>query len=123
MPVVMASMLTATSEPRTFDGTSSAIYMGEMNEAMPMPMPLATRAPISQPTAGANAVAIALNVKTAPARMIIQRRPNRPVRAPPAAAPKTAPIRTALTTNSSIVGEREKSFLMNRIAPEMTPVS
>ena len=43
MPVVMASMLTATSEPRTFAGTSSAMYMGEMNEAMPMPMPLATR--------------------------------------------------------------------------------
>ena len=35
----------------------------------------------------------------------------------------TAPTRTALTTNSSIVGERENSSLMNKMAPEMTPVS
>ena len=123
MPVVMASMLTATSEPRTLAGTSSAMYMGEMNEAIPMPIPLATRATISQPTVGANAVPIALKVKTMPARMISQRRPNRPVRTPPAVAPRTAPTRTALTTISSIVGERANSPLTNRIAPEITPVS
>lgn len=123
MPVVMASMLTATSEPRTFAGTSSAMYIGEMNEAMPMPTPLATLAAISHPTVGANAVAIALKVKTTPATMIIRRRPKRPVRAPPVPAPKTAPIRTALTTSSSIPEESGKSPLTKRIAPEMTPVS
>ena len=99
------------------------MYIGEINEAIPMPIPLATLAPISQPTVGANAVPIALRVKRMPARMIILRRPNRPVRAPPAPAPKTAPTRTALTTNSSIIGERENSALTNKIAPEMTPVS
>ena len=30
---------------------------------------------------------------------------------------------TALTTTSSIVGERENSTLINKMAPEMTPVS
>jgi hypothetical protein len=123
MPVVMASMLTATNDPRASAGASSAIYMGEMNDAIPMPIPLATMAPINQPTDGANDVPIALSVKTMPARMIILRRPNWPVRAPPAPAPSTAPTRTALTTISSIVGEREKSTLINKIAPEMTPVS
>ena len=75
MPVVIASMLTATSEPRFFAGTSSAIYIGEMNEAMPMATPLTTRAAISHATVGASAVPMALTVKTTPARMISLRLP------------------------------------------------
>ena len=83
MPLVIASMLTATNEPRTFAGTSSAIYIGEINEAMPMAIPLTTLAAINQVTVGARAVPRALTVKMMPARMIILRRPKRPVRAPP----------------------------------------
>ena len=107
MPVVIASMLTATNEPRTFVGTSSAIYIGEINEAMPMAMPLTTLAEINQLTVGARAVPMALTVKIIPARMIILRRPKRPVRAPPMVAPTTAPTKTELTTISSMVADRE----------------
>jgi hypothetical protein len=49
--------------------------------------------------------------------MISLRRPKRFVRTPPAAATITAPTRTALTTISSMVAERENCFLMNRMAP------
>ena len=52
MPLVIASMLTATNEPRTFAGTTSAIYIGEINEAMPMAMPLTILAAINQVTVG-----------------------------------------------------------------------
>ena len=67
MPVVIASMLTATSEPRTFAGTNSAIYIGEINEAMPMAIPLTILAAINQATVGARAVPMALTVKIMPA--------------------------------------------------------
>ena len=67
MPVVIASMLTATNEPRTFAGTSSAIYIGEINEAMPMAIPLTILAAINQATVGARAVPMALTVKIMPA--------------------------------------------------------
>ena len=62
MPVVIASMLTATSEPRFFAGTSSAMYIGEIKEAMPIASPLATLSTISQVTVGANAEAMALAI-------------------------------------------------------------
>ncbi len=117
MPLVIASMLTATNEPRTLAGTSSAIYIGEMNEAMPMAMPLTIIPAINQVTVGASAVPRALAVKMMPARMINLRRPKRSVKAPPRTAPKTAPNRTALTTISSIVEDRENCFLMNKYGP------
>jgi hypothetical protein len=123
MPLVIASMLTATNEPRTFAGTTSAIYIGEMNEAMPMAMPLTIMAAINQGIVGASAVPRALTVKMMPARMISLRRPKRPVRTPPRIAPTTAPTKTALTTISSMVADRENCFLINSMAPEMTPVS
>jgi hypothetical protein len=123
MPVVIASMLTATSEPRTFAGTSSAMYIGEIKEAMPMASPLATLSIISQVTVGASAEAMALAVKIMPARIISARRPKRSVRMPPIAAPHTAPTKTALTTISSMADDSRNCALTNRIAPEMTPVS
>ena len=52
MPVVMASMFTATSAPRTFAGTNSAIYIGEMKEAMPIASPLTIIPAINQGTGG-----------------------------------------------------------------------
>ena len=88
MPLVIASMLTATNEPRTFAGTTSAIYIGEINEAMPMAIPLTILAAINQVIVGARAVPMALTVKIMPASIIILRRPKRSVRAPPIAHPK-----------------------------------
>ena len=66
MPVVIANMLTATSEPRTFAGTSSAIYIGEINEAIPMAIPLTILAAINQIIVDARAVPIAVTVKMMP---------------------------------------------------------
>ena len=63
MPVVMASMFTATSAPRTFAGTSSAMYIGEIKEAMPIASPLTIIPAINQATVGARAVPSALAVK------------------------------------------------------------
>ena len=48
-------------------------YTGEMNEAMPMPIPLTTLAAINHLTVGARAVPRALAVKIIPASMIILR--------------------------------------------------
>jgi hypothetical protein len=123
MPLVIASMLTATNEPRTFDGTSSAIYIGEINDAIPMATPLKVRPTINQLTVGARAVPIALTVKIIPARMISLRRPYRLLSAPPSVAARTAPIKTTLTTLSSMPFDSENCFVMNRMAPAMTPVS
>ena len=123
MPLVIASMLTATNEPRTFDGTSSAIYIGEIKEAIPMAIPLTILAAINQETVGANDVPMALTEKIMPASIIILRRPKRLVNKPPMTAPKTALTKTALTTISSMVDDRENCFLMNSMAPEITPVS
>ncbi len=66
MPVVIASILTATNEPRALAGTSSAMYVREMNEAMPMAIPLTIPAAMSQATDGASAVPSALAVKMIP---------------------------------------------------------
>ena len=123
MPVVIASMLTATSEPRTFAGTISAMYSGEIKEAMPIAIPTTILPAINTVTVCARAVEAALTVKIIPASIISLRRPKRPVKAPPIAAPITAPIKTALTTISSIKVDRENCCLMNSIAPEITPVS
>ena len=123
MPVVIASMLTATKAPRTLAGASSAMYIGEINEAMPMATPLTVLPTISQLTVGARAVPIALEVKIIPDRIIILRRPKRSLRAPPSTAPRTAPASTELTTISSMVADRENCFFMNNMAPEITPVS
>jgi hypothetical protein len=99
------------------------MYIGEIKDATPMPRPLTILPAINQLTVGASAVPTALNVKIIPARMISFRRPKRFVRAPPRAAPTAAPTRTELTTISSIVADKENCFVMNRMAPEMTPVS
>ncbi len=123
MPEVIANMLTATSAPRTRAGTSSAMYIGEMKEARPIPSPLTTLPAINHATVGAKAVPMALAAKIMPAQMSGLRRPKRFVRTPPAVAPTMAPIKTMLTTISSMVAERENWFWTNRMAPEITPVS
>jgi hypothetical protein len=53
----------AISQPRTLAGTSSAMYIGEINEAMPMAIPLTIMAAINQATDCAEAVPPALTVK------------------------------------------------------------
>jgi hypothetical protein len=99
------------------------MYMGEMNEAMPMARPVIISAVISQGMEGDEAVPREPTRKIMPAAMMRLRRPSRSVSAPPSEAPTTAPTSTALTTNSSIVEDRWNCRVMKRIAPEITPVS
>lgn len=44
MPITIVNWLSDTSLPRMCDGATSAIYIGERPEAMPMPTPLRKRA-------------------------------------------------------------------------------
>lgn len=78
---------------------------------------------ISHAVPGASAAPTAPKPKTAAVMINSLRRPIRSAKTPPIAAPTSDPSKTELTTISSILGEREKSLLMNRMAPEMTPMS
>jgi len=112
MPVVMASIFTATKAPRTFAGANSAMYMGEINEAMPMAMPLTIRPAINQVTVGAIAVPMALAVKMMPAAMISLRRPKRAVSTPPRIAPNTA-TRQNRADDDFLHGRRQRKLGFN----------
>ena len=88
-----------------------------------MAAPATIRAVISHAVPGARAAPIAPKPKTIAVTINNLRRPRRSARTPPAIAPRSDPNKTELTTISSRLGERENSFLINRIAPEMTPTS
>jgi hypothetical protein len=62
-------------------------------------------------------------VKSTAAIMISRRRPSRSDSRPAEAAPTIAPRSRKETIAPSMNGDTSKSCLMNRIAPEMTPVS
>jgi hypothetical protein len=55
--------------------------------------------------------------------MMSLRRPSRSESGPASAAPSIAPSSSEATIAPSMNGDSSKSFLMNRRAPEMTPVS
>jgi hypothetical protein len=123
MPEVRASWLMETSDPRNAGGAISEMYIGVVRDAAPIAIPTTTRPAINVPTDGANAVPTAPTEKPTPAATITQRRPKRSASHPPIPAPSSAPTKTTLTTSSGMVEDRAKSFLMKRIAPEITPVS
>ena len=62
-------------------------------------------------------------MKVTAAIMMSRRRPRRSDNGPASAAPSIAPSSSEATTAPCMNGERPKSSVMNRIAPEMTPVS
>jgi hypothetical protein len=62
-------------------------------------------------------------VNVTAATMISLRRPIRSDRGPARPAPSMAPSSSDATTAPCMNGDRPKSSLMKRIAPEMTPVS
>ena len=78
---------------------------------------------MSQSGSGTNARKSAPTPKMTPATMFDNRRPNRSAIHPPPAAPRTAPIRTPAVINSEKKSERPNSSLIERRAPEMTPMS
>ncbi len=72
---------------------------------------------------GASAAPSAPTVKITAAARITFRRPRRSDSRPAVAAPTIAPSSRPATTAPSRNGVSLKSFGMNRMAPEMTPVS
>ena len=61
--------------------------------------------------------------KITPATNSVKRRPIASATVPATAAPPMQPISTTLIVNSCSFVESAKSLLMNRMAPEITPVS
>ncbi len=120
---MIASWFRETSEPRISAGAVSEMYRGPTKEATPMARPTTTRAPMSHPTLGANAMPRAPRKKTAAVTRMSLRRPRRSARFPPTIATTTAPTSTPLTTSSCWREESVKSRLTNSSAPEITPVS
>ena len=78
IPIVTISWLKLTSPPRIFGGTSSPMYIGATNDAVPTARPSTKRATISSHTFGASAEAIAATANTMPATIESSRRPIDP---------------------------------------------
>ena len=81
------------------------------------------RAAKSTPTFGAAAARIAPIVNVMPAATISFLRPKGSDSGPASTAPTIAPSSSTATTAPCKNGDSPKSVLMNRMAPEMTPVS
>ena len=90
---------------------------------MPMAAPATIRAIIKTVTPVETAAPTAPTPKIIAVIINNLLRPSLSARNPPTKAPKSDPSKTALTTISSMPDERANSFFINRIAPEITPIS
>jgi hypothetical protein len=123
MPSTIISWFSDETAPRISVGAISDRYSGTTSAADPTARPITKRAAISTPVLGAVAATSAPTVKVTPAMTMSGLRPSRSDNGPASAAPVIAPSSSTATTAPCQNGDRPKSVLMNRIAPEMTPVS
>lgn len=123
IPTVIMSWFNEETAPRTPVGATSDRYSGTMSAAAPTASPSTTLNNMSTATLGDSAAPMAPMQKVTAAMRIRLRLPRRSESGPATAAPAAAPRRSEATTVPLKVGLRPRSSLMNRIAPEMTPVS
>mmetsp|Transcript_61279 Transcript_61279/g.138689 ORF Transcript_61279/g.138689 Transcript_61279/m.138689 type:complete len:246 (-) Transcript_61279:225-962(-) len=123
MPALVDTSQSATSPPRRFGGTSSAVYRGATTSATPTPTPMMTRPPIksAKPWQAASAAEPRRKRKLATASDNL--RPRRsaigPARTPPMAA---ARLRIPIDTSSSAMLNRRSGPMVN-MAAAITPWS
>jgi len=104
-------------------GDSSEVYIGATTDDAPIPKPTMMRRITKGHRLGANAVRIAPTAKMIAMMMSVFLRPSQSAILPPTAAPRMAPMRTALTAISCVVDVRWNCVLRKPCAPEITPVS
>ena len=93
MPETMANWLSETMRPRMRKGVISAIYMGEVIEAAPMPMPPDEAEDMNVVSVRGRAVPRAETKKARAARIRTFLRPNRSLRNPANPAPTAQPAK------------------------------
>ena len=109
IPSTMVSWLSDTSFPRMFAGATSAIYIGDRPEAMPMPTPLRKRAARNRPKVLKYPVAYAETMKMMAAVVSNRLRPSLSARVPAVMAPVRQPTRAMLIASPCICGFDEMS--------------
>ena len=124
MPETMANWLTETMRPRIRAGEISAMYMGEVIEAAPMPSPPMMRKKTNSVKLRGKAVPKAetrnSTAETSSTRLRPRRSLSMPAKAgPEGAAEQGAGGRPALPT----AGSSSKWVCRKPMAPEMTAVS
>ncbi|MBP1636267.1 MAG: hypothetical protein H6Q10_2841 [Acidobacteria bacterium] len=124
IPTTIVSWLTATSRPRRCGGATSAMYIGDRFDAMPMAAPPAMRHATNAPNEPAHPVSTDEPAKSSAEATSSRLRPKRSQRAPVASDPARQPTSAhefAHPTWAAVV--RPKLFSKNGFAPPMTTQS
>ena len=123
MPPTMAIWFTATIRPRMCAGVISAIYIGVVIDAMPMPTPPRNRNRMNIWMSFGIAVPMAEARNIAAARNIAGFRPNRSESGPTISTPAAQPISTQPEAHPFIRSLNPNRAVNGSMAPEITPVS
>ena len=119
-------METSKSEvnmPRRSGGDSSAVYSGPTTKPQPTPNPIRMR-PASRPEKPYESTTVSVPpTKRAFARQIAALRPKRSAKLPASSAPNAETRLRDPTTTSACQALRDRSFVMNTIAPLTMPMS
>ncbi|ALE83390.1 hypothetical protein XF36_09730 [Pseudonocardia sp. HH130629-09] len=115
--------MSEVSRPRIRAGASSDRYIGTTTETIPTPTPITKRNPTSIATFTPRAAPSVPTTNTMPPSRISGRRPRVSASLPETPAPSIAPTSSPDTTVPCSSEDSGMSSGMNRIAPEMTPVS
>ena len=124
MPITMVSWLTATSRPRRWAGATSAMYIGDRFDAMPIATPPAIRQVTKAANEPAQPVSTDDAANSSAAASSSFFRPKRSLSAPVTSEPTRQPTSAhefAHPTSAAVV--RPKLFSKNGFAPPMTTQS
>ena len=112
IPEMMANWFSVTILPRIRGGVTSAMYIGEMIDAAPTPMPPRILKMTKNASVGAPDVPAALTRKQTEANRSPDFLPSRSLNQPAIPAPKAAPSRTHEEAHPSMAGVMVKCLLM-----------
>ena len=119
----MANWLRVTILPRMGAGVISAMYIGEMIDAEPIPSPPRILKATNVPSVGASAVPSELAKKQMAEATRALFRPILSLTKPALPAPTAHPSKTDEEVHPSSAGVIPKCLLIYPMAPEMTAVS
>ena len=123
IPETMANWFSETMRPRMRKGVTSAMYIGEVIEAAPMPIPPIKRKTMNWASVRGRAVPRAETKKARPATIRTFLRPKRSLKNPAAPAPSAQPSRALAAEKPSQNGVKSKRVFKKPVAPAMTAVS
>ena len=123
-PMTIVSWLSVTSRPRMCAGATSAMYMGERFEAMPIATPPKMRNTTNQAKAGAQPVSTDETANSRAAATSSRLRPNLSLRPPVRTAPARQPSRAQLFAQPRrALLDKPKKGSKNGFAPPITTQS